>query len=112
MTRVVVLLFVLLCGSTAALGQALVAPTGPNSPEQQRKMFHLPPGFEIQLVATEPDVHKPMNLEFDAHGRLWVTHSLEYPFPAKDPSKARDAITIFSDFGPDGRAKKVQRFAE
>jgi hypothetical protein len=53
-----------------------------------------------------------MNLTFDAHGRLWVTHSLEYPFPAKDPSKARDAITIFSDFGPDGRAQKAHRFAE
>ena len=22
-----------------------------------------------------------MNLSFDARGRLWVTHSLEYPFP-------------------------------
>jgi hypothetical protein len=32
----------------------LVAETEPRSPEEQRKLFHLPPGFEIQLVAAEP----------------------------------------------------------
>ena len=42
------------------------------SAEQQKK-FHLPPGFTIQLVTEEPDIHKPMNLAFDALGRLWVT---------------------------------------
>jgi len=43
------------------------------SPEAEQKSFHLPPGFEIQLVAAEPDILKPMNLAFDARGRLWVT---------------------------------------
>jgi putative heme-binding domain-containing protein len=100
------------CLAFPALAQQLVAPTGPLTPDAQQKKFHLPPGFEIQLVAQEPDVHKPMNLKFDARGRLWVTHTLEYPLPAADPAKARDAITIFSDLGADGRAKKVQRFAE
>src|SRR5262245_19425254 len=38
----------------------LVAETDPRSPEEQRKLFHLPPGFEIQLVASEPDIQKPM----------------------------------------------------
>ncbi len=74
--------------------------------------FHVPPGFEVQLVAEEPAIHKPMNMKFDAHGRLWVTHSLEYPFPAKSDEKARDAISIFSDFAPNGKAQKVERFAE
>lgn len=109
-------LFVL-CGlsllpASATLGQDLVAPTGPLTPQEQQKKFKLPPGFEIQLVASEPDVNKPMNLRFDAHGRLWVTHSLEYPYAAKDDRKARDAITIFSNFGADGRARKSSRFAE
>ena len=51
-------------------------------PEEQQKKFHLPTGFEIQLVAAEPDIHKPLNLAFDAAGRLWVTTSLEYPYAA------------------------------
>ncbi len=49
-------------------------------------MFHLPPGFEIQLVAAEPMIAKPMNIAFDDRSRLWVTDSLEYPFPAKADS--------------------------
>src|SRR5215213_7976927 len=107
-------LFVLALGliATSGFAQALVAPTEPLTPAEQQKKFHLPPGFEIQLVACEPDINKPMNMKFDASGQLWVTHSIEYPFAAKDGSKARDAITIFSQFGDDGRAAKVQRFAE
>lgn len=96
---------------TSVASAQLVAPTGPLTPAEQQKKFKLPPGFEIQLVAAEPDVHKPMNLKFDARGRLWVTHSLEYPFAAADDAKARDSITIFSDLGPDGRAKKAEKFA-
>ena len=52
----------------------------------------LPPGFEIQLVASEPDIAKPLNMAFDNRGRLWITQTREYPFPVKD--KGRDAIKI------------------
>src|SRR5688572_21182625 len=97
--------------TTAALAQQLVAPTGPLTPQEQQKKFKLPEGFEIQLVACEPDVHKPMNLKFDVRGRLWVTHSLEYPFAGKEGAKHRDKITIFSELDATGRAKKVQNFA-
>ncbi len=88
-----------------------VAPTDPKKPEEQRKLFQLPPGFEIQLVAAEPHIMNPMNIAFDAKGRLWVTMSSEYPFPAKD-AKTKDTVKILEDFGPDGRARKVTTFAE
>src|SRR5262245_49074479 len=58
-----------------------VRPTEALTPELEQKSFHVPPGFEVQLVAAEPDIAKPMNLAFDATGRLWVTTSREYPFP-------------------------------
>lgn len=103
---------VLLLVTGVAYGTPLIAPGGAQSPAAQRKQFHLPPGFEIQLVASEPDIQKPMNLNFDAKGRLWVSHSIEYPFAAPDSRKARDGVTILSDFGEDGRARKVQKFAE
>lgn len=98
-----------------ALGQEppeLVAPSEPLTPAEQQARFHLPPGFEIQLVAAEPDIQKPMNLAFDARGRLWVTHSVEYPFPVEEGRLGRDGVTILSDGGPDGRARKAVRFAE
>ena len=39
-----------------------VRTTDPLTPAEQLKKFHLPPGFEIQLVAAEPDLRKPMNM--------------------------------------------------
>ncbi len=89
-----------------------VAPTDPLPPSEQLKQFRLPPGFEIQLVAAEPDVRKPINMSFDARGRLYVTQSVEYPFPAKDPSKARDRVSVLEDFAADGRARKVSVFID
>ena len=51
-------------------------------PPRRARRSTCPPGFEIQLVAAEPDIHKPMNIAFDDRGRLWVTETVEYPFPA------------------------------
>jgi len=98
--------------STVAHAAELVAKTDALTPQQQRERFHLPPGFEIQLVASEPEINKPMNLNWDARGRLWVTHSVEYPFPAKDADAARDKVTILSDFAANGRARKAHVFAD
>ncbi|MBI1917696.1 MAG: c-type cytochrome [Planctomycetes bacterium] len=90
----------------------LVAPTEPSTPAEEKKTFHLPPGFDIELVAAEPDIHKPMNLAFDDRGRLWVTDTLEYPYPAPRGRKPRDTVKVLEDFGPDGRARKVTTFAD
>ena len=54
-----------------------------SSPAAQLKMFHVPPGFEVQLVAAEPEIQKPLNLNFDSAGRLWVTGTTLYPWPAR-----------------------------
>src|SRR3954468_1015920 len=96
---------------TRAEAQPLIAETPALTPTEEATKLHVPPGFEVQLVAQEPEIHKPMNLKFDAHGRLWVTNSLEYPFPAKSDETARDAICIFSEFAASGRAQKVSHFA-
>ncbi|MBI3878431.1 MAG: hypothetical protein HY300_21105, partial [Verrucomicrobia bacterium] len=56
--------------------------TEPLTPEEERQTFKVPPGFEVQLVAAEPELRKPMNLAWDAAGRLWITESREYPFAA------------------------------
>ena len=65
-----------------------IRPTDPLTPAQEQATFKLPPGFKISLVAAEPDVHKPLNLAFDARGRLWVSETIEYPYPAP-PRKKR-----------------------
>jgi putative heme-binding domain-containing protein len=110
--RLLPILLALLLLPRLVAAQPPVATTEPLSPAEEQRKFKLPPGFEIELVAAEPDINKPMNLKFDAHGRLWVTHSIEYPFAAANDQAARDALTIFSDLAPDGRAQKAVRFAE
>ncbi|HVU88957.1 MAG TPA: HEAT repeat domain-containing protein [Pirellulales bacterium] len=85
----------------------LVAPTEAISAAEQQKKFRLPPGFSIQLVAAEPEIRKPMNLNFDVHGRLYATQSEEYPFPAKEGEPRRDVIKRFDNIGADGRPANV-----
>src|SRR5262249_20711187 len=91
---------------------AHIASTPPLTPAQQQKLFHLPPGFEIQLVAAEPDVRKPINIAFDPAGRLWVTQSVEYPFPVEPGAKSRDTVRILDQWQPDGRAGRFTTFAD
>lgn len=79
--------------------------TEARTPEEERAGFLLPEGFEIELYASEPDIGKPMNLAFDAKGRMWVTQSFEYPFPATF-GKGSDRITILEDTDGDGKADK------
>ena len=89
-----------------------VRTTEPSSPAQERDAFKLPPGFEIELIASEPDISKPMNMAFDAKGQLWVTDTLEYPFPAPLNQKGRDSIKVFSDTDKDGAYDKITTFAD
>ncbi|MFO0951792.1 MAG: PVC-type heme-binding CxxCH protein [Isosphaeraceae bacterium] len=89
-----------------------VASTPPRTPAEEKALFHLPEGFVAELVASEPEIHKPMNLAFDDLGRLWVTDTIEYPYPAPEGRTPRDSVKILSDFGPDGRARKITKFAD
>lgn len=87
----------------------LVAKTDALSPADEAKKFKLPPGFTAQLVAAEPDIQKPMQMCFDAKGRLWVTTSYHYPWAA-EPGKGTDKLFVLSDFDPSGKAKKIEVF--
>src|SRR5687768_6608000 len=71
-----------------------VRSTEPLAPEAELKSFRVPAGFEVQLVAAEPQIAKPMNIAFDERGRLWVTESREYPFAAPLNKAGRDAIKV------------------
>jgi putative heme-binding domain-containing protein len=81
------------------------------SPEDEQKSFVVPDGFEIQLVAAEPRIGKPISMSFDARGRLWVAETRMYPVESAPDKTPRDTITILSDFAPDGRAQKIETFA-
>ncbi len=100
----------------------LIRETPALSPEAERAALHVPEGFDVQLFAAEPQINKPINLAFDAKGRLWVSSTVEYPYAAdkkrwSDPQgtrvqDSRDAIKILEDTDGDGRADKVTVFAD
>ena len=80
-------------------------------PEEERKTFVLPEGFEVNLFAADPKLHKPIQINFDPRGRLWVAASEVYPQIAPG-QKATDKILILEDTGGDGTADKTTVFAD
>ena len=75
-----------------------------SSPAAQLKMFHVPPGFEVQLVAAEPGIQKPLNLNFDSAGRLWVTGTTLYPWPARADALDRPIASFEHNWNSNGIA--------
>ncbi len=93
-------------------GQHVAASTPALSPEDARKKFTLPEGFEMRLFACEPEIVNPVAMTWDERGRLWVVELYEYPLGAKPGEKGRDRIKILEDTDADGKADKVTVFAE
>jgi putative heme-binding domain-containing protein len=80
-------------------------------PELERKSFILPPGFEVNLYAADPLLAKPLEMNFDAAGRLWVACSEVYP-QIKPGQKANDKVIILEDTRGEGKADKATVFAD
>lgn len=84
------------------------------SGEEQQKLFKLPPGYEINLFASEedfPELANPVALNFDNSGRLWVATMESYPH-WKPKTKLNDKILVFNDADGDGKADDCQVFAD
>ena len=109
-------------GLAWALDDSLVRESGPLTPEEEAAGLKVPDGFDVNLFAAEPMINKPINMAFDGKGRLWVTSSTEYPYPAgrerwadaggSRVENSRDGIFILEDTDKDGRADKKTVFAD
>lgn len=91
--------------------KVLIAPTDPKTALEQRATFHLPPGFEIQLVAADPQLPKPMQLAFDEKGRLLVSTSQDYPLGPAPGEAPSDQVFLLEIDGKTGAATKITPFA-
>jgi putative heme-binding domain-containing protein len=80
-------------------------------PEIERKSFIVAPGFEVNLFAADPLLAKPIQMNFDPQGRLWVASSEIYP-QIKPGQKANDKIIVLEDADGDGKADKTTVFAD
>src|SRR5262245_6852632 len=48
------------------------------SPADELKAILMPPGYRLELVASEPLVQDPVVVDWDADGRLWVVEMAGY----------------------------------
>lgn len=81
------------------------------APQDELAGFHLPPGFEVRLFASEPQIAKPLNLAVDNSGRVWMTQTTAYPKPAEGGTSPTDAVMILEDTNQDGHADRITTFA-
>ncbi|MDX1966677.1 MAG: HEAT repeat domain-containing protein, partial [Planctomycetaceae bacterium] len=82
----------------------------PDAAEEQ-KTFIVADGFEVNLFAADPQIHKPIQINFDPQGRLWVAASEVYPQIAPG-QVANDKILILEDADGDGVSDKTTVFAD
>jgi putative membrane-bound dehydrogenase-like protein len=60
---------------------------------EQQKLFHLPEGYEIELVVQESEgLGKFVSVYFDQRGRMWTQTALEYPVDANENPAAAEAV--------------------
>ena len=52
---------------------------GPLSPDDALRTFRVTDGYRLETVAAEPLVRDPINMAYDADGRLWVVEMGDYP---------------------------------
>src|SRR5262249_31936532 len=81
--------------------------------EQSMKHLVTPEDFEVKLCADENLLGgKPICMNWDERGRLWVAVTYDYPNERQAAGKGRDKIVILEDTKGEGVADKVTVFAE
>jgi putative membrane-bound dehydrogenase-like protein len=94
--------------------QKVSSESPPLSPAQALDTFYMPPGYYLELVASEPLVQEPVAIDWDLDGRMWV---VELPgFMANiTGSNEHDPIgrvVVLEDANGDGRMDKRTVFAD
>ena len=83
-------------------------------PKDQQSEFTVADGYTLNLFASEsefPDLKNPLQIAFDARGRLWVATMPS--FPLTEPGLPYpDKVIILEDTDRDGKADKSTVFAE
>jgi putative membrane-bound dehydrogenase-like protein len=85
----------------------------PLEPKESQKHYIMPEGFELKLFASEPDLEgKPIAMNWDERGRLWVALTIDYPNELQPQGQGRDKIVICEDTNGDNVADKFTTFAD
>jgi putative heme-binding domain-containing protein len=102
----------LLCAAGAVLLGCHAVFAAEENVSDELASFQIADGFEVSLFASEQDgLIKPIQMRFDARGRLWVIGSTVYP-QLEPGQKPNDKILILEDTDHDGHVDSVKTFAD
>lgn len=91
-----------------------IPPALPLIVEEAVESFRLQPGFEIQVVASEPMIEAPVEIEFDEAGRMYVLEMRDFMpnVDGKGEDQRNGRVTLLEDTDHDGRMDKQSVFAD
>ncbi len=101
----------ILFAANLALAQRNLTEIPEANPDLELQSFQVAEGFEVNLFAADPLLAKPIQMNWDPQGRLWVATSETYP-QIKPGEPANDKIIVLEDRNRDGLADKTTVFAE
>lgn len=84
------------------------------SPGEQWSGFTVAPGYAVNLFASEvefPELKNPVQIAFDARGRLWVVTMPSFPHTVQG-LPPEDRLLVLEDTDHDGRADRCTTFAQ
>lgn len=86
--------------------------TVPLTPEQSRQAFVLPPGYHMELVASEPMITEPVAIAWDGNARMYVAQMETYTQDADGTGtkEARSRVMLLEDTNNDGKMDKSSVF--
>ncbi len=85
----------------------------PQSAEDAARGFKVPPGFRVEVFASEPDVRNPIACCWDTKGRFWVAENYTYAESQKKfDLSLRDRVIIFHDKDGDGKPDERKVFID
>jgi putative membrane-bound dehydrogenase-like protein len=82
------------------------------SPQASLKSLQARPGFEVQLVASEPQVMDPVAFAFGVDGKLWVVEMGDYPLGLTGKNDPGGRVRYLEDRDGDGFYEKSTLFLD